>query len=413
VTGRIVDRLAPLAVLVAGVGVCLLRSPLALVHPELYAEDGHVWFQQAYNSGWFVPLEVAHTGYLQTFPRLVADLGLHVPLERVPLLFVVFAVAAQVLPAGFVASKRLASVVPSRWLRLLLAAAYLALPNSREVNANLTNAQWHLALLAVLVVLAEPATGAWRVADVLAVGLSGLTGPYCIALLPVAAIVSAVRRRRWSLVLLAEVGAVAVIQLYELATSSRGHFAGLGVTWRRFVEIAGDEIVGGTVLGQPRQLEILRSHDDLVLSTVMLAGGELLAVAAAAFGPLELKMLNLFAACVVGASLLTPVGSLSEPQWLALAFDPQMRYWFFPTVALVADAVWLATRRRPRGVTLVGLAAVVATAALAVPADWSYRPLPRVDWRAEIRAFDAAPPGEPFVFSIVPARWKMTLNKRA
>jgi hypothetical protein len=354
---------------------------------------------------------VPHTGYLQTFPRLVADVGLLLPIERVPALFVVFAVIAQVLPAAFVVSRRMAGVVPSRTVRVLLAAVYLALPNSREVNANLTNAQWHVALLAVLVVLSCPPKGLGRAYDVVVVALSGLTGPFCIALLPVAAAVFLVRRSRWSVAVLTEIAATAAIQLYELATANRGHFAGLGASWRRLAEIFGSEIVGGTFLGQTTQMKALRGSDPVEISVILLAAGALLASAAVAFGPLELRLFNLFALLVIGASLLDPVASIRQPQWLVLAFDPQMRYWFFPTLALLADAVWLATLRRSQGVALVGAALLVASAGLAMRADWSYRALPRVDWRAEIRAFDAAPAGRPFVFDIVPRNWKMILVK--
>lgn len=408
---RSVDRLVPALVLVAGFLTCLSRSPLAILHPELYAEDGHVWFADAYNRGWFAPLEDPHTGYLQTFPRLVADVGLVVPLQRVPSLFVIVAVIVQVLPAAFLASRRLAAVVPRRSLRLLLAAVYLAVPNSREVNANLTNAQWHLGLLAVLVVLAAPGDGAWRAFDVVVVALSGLTGPFCLALLPIAGIAHLARRHRWSLVLVAETGVVAAVQLYELATSQRGHYAALGANARRLLEILGSQIVGGTFLGQAAQSKALTAGSSVGLCVLLVVAGALLAGAATAFGPLELRLFNLFAALVLGASLLSPVASDVKQQWLALAFDPQMRYWLFPTLALLADAVWLATWTRPRGLAVLGVALLLGSATFAMRGDWSYRALPRVDWAAEVRAFATAPAGHAFVFDIAPARWKMTLVK--
>jgi hypothetical protein len=402
----------PVLVLAAGLLVCLARSPLAIFHPELYAEDGHVWFANAYNQGWFAPLEVPHTGYLQTFPRLVADVGLLVPIARVPLLFVLVAIVVQVLPAAFVASRRMADAIPLRSVRLLLAAAYLVVPNSREVNANLTNAQWHLGLLAVLVVLASPATGAWRAFDVAVVAMSGLTGPYCVALLPVAGVVYLARRRRWSLVLLVLTAGVAAIQLFELATSPRGHYAALGMSPLRFVQILGSQVVGGTFLGQATQSRTLTASDSVELCIALLVAGTVLAGVAVAFGPLELRLFNLFAVLVLGASLLSPVASDVKQQWLALAFDPQMRYWLFPTLALLADALWLATRARPRGAAVVGVALLVVAAGFAVREDWSYRTLPRVDWAAEVHAFAAARPRQRFVFDIAPAGWKMVLFKQ-
>ena len=90
----------------------------------------------------------------------MADLGLLVPLGRLPLLFVLVAVPVQVMPAALVASRRFATLVPSFSVRLLLALTYLLIPNSAEVNSNLTNAQWHLALLAFMVVVADE-EGRW------------------------------------------------------------------------------------------------------------------------------------------------------------------------------------------------------------------------------------------------------------
>ena len=408
---RLLDGAVPVLAAVAGVLVCTSRSFAALAHPELWAEDGRDWFAGAYNRGWFAPLLEPHTGYLQTFPRLVADLGLLVPLGRLPLLFVLVALVVQVLPAVVVVTRRFAHVVPSRPLRLVLAAAYLCVPNSREVNLNLTNAQWHLGLLAVLVVLAAPGGRAWRVADVALVVVSGLTGPFCIALVPVAAAVAWARRTGWSLVLATGVAACAAIQLVELAGSPRGHYGPLGASWPRLVEILGGEVAGGTFLGQTTLTAVLTGAHALAVCTALCVAGAVLAGAALLLGPLELRLFNLFAGLVLAASLLTPVVSVARPQWLALVDDGQMRYWLYPTLALVADALWLAARVRPRPALAAGVVLVASLAVLGIPQDWRYRPLGRIDWQAEVVAFDRAPAGSRFTFAIDPHPWTMVLVK--
>ncbi len=120
---------------------------------------------------------------------------------QVPLLFMAVALAVQALPAAFLASKRYAHLMPDYRIRLLVATAYLVVPNSWEINVNLTDAQWHLGLLAVLVVLAVPSTGGWRIFDVAVIVLSGLTGPFGISVVVVAAIYYYRRRKTWTLVL--------------------------------------------------------------------------------------------------------------------------------------------------------------------------------------------------------------------
>jgi hypothetical protein len=96
----------------------------------------------------------------------------------------------QVAPALFLLSSRLDDVAPLPG-RAGLALAYLLIP-SFELDANLTNAQWHLAVLATLVVVARARRGwTWRGFDVVAMVLSALTGPFGFLLILLA-------RQRWT-----------------------------------------------------------------------------------------------------------------------------------------------------------------------------------------------------------------------
>ena len=64
------------------------RSPRLLTHAQFYAEDGTIWFAQAYNDGWLHSLLLPQAGYLNTMPRLAAGLALLVPLTWAPLVMV-------------------------------------------------------------------------------------------------------------------------------------------------------------------------------------------------------------------------------------------------------------------------------------------------------------------------------------
>src|ERR1039457_6186574 len=76
------------------------RRPDAIFHSQFYAEDGHVWFADAYNLGWWPALFRTWTGYFLTLPRLAAALALLVPLLRAPLLLNIVAICIQALPAS-------------------------------------------------------------------------------------------------------------------------------------------------------------------------------------------------------------------------------------------------------------------------------------------------------------------------
>lgn len=404
------DVVAVAVLSVVGVLVTYARCPVTLRHPELYAEDGAFWFANAYDNGPLRPLLWAHTGYLQTFPRLVADVGLLVPLRRLPLLFVAVAVVVQVLPAGVVASRRFATVIPSFPVRLAFAAAYLLVPNSQEVNANLTNAQWHLALLAFLVVVADAGGAWWAVFDVVVVVLCALTGPFAIVLGPLAAVAYLVRRRRWTGILAALLCLGGVVQLVSLLVSPRGTFAPLGVGLGRFAEIVGGQVVGGTVIGSASSTV---AHP--VACVLLLAGGAAVGALALWKGPMELRLFNVFALALLVSALVSPVASVTTDQWVVLAHDAGARYWFFPTLALLADLLWLAGRTRLwRGAPAAAASAVLVLAvALGVRTSFSYVPItPRPNWAAEVASFQRLPPGRPYTFEIVPTGVAMTLVRK-
>lgn len=405
------DRLLPLLVLFAGLAASAWRNPSRLSHPALWAEDGAIWFQNAYNRGWARPLLQAHTGYLQSFPRLIADIGLLLPLRDLPLLFLVVALLVQTLPAALLVSHRFSDLVPSRTVRLILAACYVAIPNSSEVNANLTNAQWHLGLLSVLVLLAQPGGRLWQIFDVLVVLLSGLTGPFCLALLPVSLVMVVLRRQRWSVVLSVLVGLCSAVQAYELASSARGHFGPLGITWARLVEILGGQIVAGSLFGSNLLAKLQNGPHFLAWSDALLVLGALVVCYVMVRAPLELRLFNLFVGFVLAASLLTPVATGKKAQWLVLSLDPSIRYWFFPALALSFDIIWLVFATGPRTARALGVVLLLALCCLALRVDWSYRPLRQLNWAAQVQRFASKKSGTRFTFVIDPKAWHMTLIK--
>lgn len=373
-----------------------------------------MWFNNAYNHGWFSPLLQPHTGYLQTFPRLVADLGLLVPLRRLPALFTLVALGVQVLPAVVLVSRRCARLVPQFWVRVVLAVLYLAVPNSSEINVNLTNAQWHLAVLALLVVLAGRAGKLWTAFDVAVIVLSGLTGPFVLALLPVAAVVWYRRRERpWVPVLVAGLAAIQLLELV-LNPSGRAHLGPLGITGRRTVEILGGQMVGSTVFGNASVASPAAAHRFLVISIVCAVVGAVVVALVLWRAPLELKLLNGFVALVSAGSLATPVVAATGSQWQILTTHPNLRYWFLPALVVLVDLVWLAGQRRMLhgAVAVLGAAIMAVTVVVGVRTDFRIAPLPKPDWAAEVAAFAKVPKGTVFQFQIAPSGFPMSLVKR-
>ena len=400
------------------VGGCLLawvRSPAVLLHPALWAEDGPVFFQSAYNLGWHASLIQTSAGYLGVLPRVGADLGLLVPLEQLPLFFALAALVVQVLPAVFLASRRMAHVVPDVRVRLLLAAVYLLMPNSSEINVRWVNGQWHMAVLAILIVLASPARGWWwRVFDVVALALSCLTGPFVLSLVIVAAIVLWRTRQRWTMVLTAVAAVTGALQVIALLTSHRPAHGPVGATVVRAFELLGGRMLGTTLFGSATSTSSVYLGHLLVISVAIVVVATAVVLAAVVRGPFELKMFNLWAGMALAGSLASPLVTLTGSQWQALIGNVGSRYWYFPSLAFVADLIWLAGRRG-RWVRVGASAAVallVVFAAFGVREDFRYPVVTSPNWAAAVRSFDEGPAGRPYAFPLAPSGWTMVLVKK-
>jgi hypothetical protein len=86
--------------------VLVSRRPDVLFNAQFWAEDGKMWYADAYNLGVLQPFLHPAAGYFDTFPRLAALASLLLPLGVVPLLFSCIAIVFQVLPAQFLLSSR-------------------------------------------------------------------------------------------------------------------------------------------------------------------------------------------------------------------------------------------------------------------------------------------------------------------
>ena len=179
------------------------------------------------NQGWWAGVCSTYEGYHHVFPRLGAALALLVPLTMAPLALNLIAIAVQALPANLLLSSR-SSAWGSVRFRALLAAVYLALPNTREMLNNISQDQWPLTLCAFLLLVASrPKSVAARLFDLSILLLCGLTGPQCIFLFPLALFLAWKLRDRWLLFAAGVLAATCLVQAWGLLTggfSSRPRF---------------------------------------------------------------------------------------------------------------------------------------------------------------------------------------------
>jgi hypothetical protein len=174
------------------IAILYIRKPDSFRNPQLNAEDGTVFFAQEYNLGLRAHLQPS-AGYLHEAPRLIASLSGLFPYRFAPALFNGFALLAILLLVAKLHSPRLD--LPFAWAFAL--ATVLVPQLTAEVFLSLTNVQWVLALVLLLVAVQEPPqTLEQAVSDWLIVFLAGLTGPFAPLVLPIF-VVRAWRARFW------------------------------------------------------------------------------------------------------------------------------------------------------------------------------------------------------------------------
>jgi hypothetical protein len=396
-------------ILAVSVMLVVSHRPDALLNPQFWAEDGTLWYAQAHNLGWWNVFFQPESGYLCVLTRITAGLAQLVPLAAAPLLFNLVAIFFQVLPVNFFLSSRFASLARLRD-RLLLSFLYLALPNSFGVNANITNALWHLALLACLVILASPACSLlWRCFDVGTLVLSSLTGPFAIMLWPLAAVAWGWKRRsRWTAALLALLTAGALLQtVVYLRTGSTARIQGsLGASPLLLAKILATQVFGAALMGK----NTLPYRHSYTLHAVLIAiAGIAVFLYALWKARWELKLFIVFAGVVLTAALSNPMAP--PPKWQALLTAWGERYWFVPMLAFVAALVWMVGSDRPRNVRMIASTALLLMS-IGVVRDWRHLRFVDLHFDDYARQYSDLPRGSSLTVPLNPPGWSMTLTKR-
>jgi hypothetical protein len=389
------------------------RCPTVLSRARFWGEDGWVWYPQCYAKGWRCLL-IDQSSYLQTLSRVVALFSQVVPLTDAPKVFALAALLMQAAPAIFLLSPRLSGAIPARPVRVGLALLLVAIPGMSEVYVNLTNAQWHLALLAFLVLCSAPAaTWPERIFDTLVLLLGGLSGPFAPLLLPVALLWLWLQRDPWQIWRLVLVAATAAIQMSLIIAhhaSRDPNGPGLGWSLERLINIVVTDILGVAAFGRTAIIyhhwsvgQGWLSNGSLVatiLAGCILAGALILGIIAFLRGPWLLRAFLIFTGLEF-ASSLTEGLALVQPLWVAMEGWIGMRYYFHPIAAWLAVVVTLVCDRHP-ALRTIGAVLMALTLVFAIPADWKLPKLGKTAFHQEAKAFEKAPPGTMMAFPIAP-----------
>lgn len=400
-------------VFVVGLLVLFARKPDSLLNPQFWAEDGRNWYADAYNLGSIAALFTTEAGYYQTISRLVAAASLWFPLEYAPLVFNASAILIQVGVAMFIVSERCKPILEDIKARYLMALTYLLLPNSWEVFGNLTNSQWHLALLVCLmIVAAEPATRLGRGFDLGVTALAAVSGPFCLLLLPIACVQTYLVRSRHKATIAVILALGCLVQAYGLLTTTREVQSALGASFDLFVQIVGRHIVLGPLVGVRgfARLQSLGLWGSAAAGIATISG---LAVAFYLFAKAsaQIRLIMLYAAMICVTALAWPAVTLEPGQWAVIANNPTaLRYWFVPGFAFCLSLIFLLFKQETKVARYVS-ASLMLVCLYGVIKDFRIDPLKDLEFRSRAAEFESAPSGTVVTIPINPD-WKMELTKK-
>ena len=402
--------LSPRGLLIAFALVLLAlfsRMPSLFLHPQFYAEDGAVWYSQAYNLHWLRSLEVQQAGYLQTLPRLVVGVVLFFPMLWAPLLMNLAGAIVQALPVTALLSRRCSTWGPMH-LRLLMAVAYVGIPNVPEIHIVLTNSMWHLVVLQLFIAFGTPPrTTLARISDFILFFIGAISGPFCMLMIVPVALHWWLRRERRTLVILAVMFVGSIIQAILVHLHPRAPGMPLGAGLVPFMRLLGGSIFTGAMAG----LHVRAPFRPVPVLLIATLGGLTVIAWGLQRAPLALRLYALFAAITLAASLKDPLIYGPLPRWSLLAYDVGCRYWFYPALLFLWSAIWCFLRKDFPLARYAG-SAVLLVLICGMARNWSYGHWPNSQYSLYVERFQHAKHGEEVIIPIYPEGWKVDLIKR-
>ena len=396
-------------ILAAIVLLIAARKPESFTHPQFYAADGGVFFQDAFNHG-AGALFKTYAGYLVLMPRVIALAASWFPLRFAPLLYNVGALGVMLWLTWKLMSPRLK-------LRRggLLALSLALLPHTGEVFASLANVQWITALFLLVLLFQDAPRTSWELLGDAAMFLAAaMTGPFVILAVPFFLIRSLDgnwRTERLRFVLIVGVAMFAAIQVLAIKLNKQP-LLGAAPDWRTWPRIAGARIAG-TLFLPPTVSAHIPSWALLAISALLPAGlvamrfraAESAAVSASppSNDLLALVLLLSFGALVMLASFWKLGGTAHTLVFPANADQ----YFFIPKLMIVWSAIqctdirgWCA--RWSQG--MLGLALLASVVSFQAPS-----PGAPADWPETAARIER---GELTDIAIKPAGWLIHLQHR-
>lgn len=398
-----------------------MRRPDIITNPQFWAEDGKVWYAQAYNLGVLNSILLPQDGYYQTISKLVAGISLNFSIASAPLVFNIAGLLIRSSLVIFILSRRMSCLDMAT--RCIVATFIVLMPHLQEVHANITNTHWYLATYLFFVLISDKSESIlWRCHDYIVLVLSGLSGPFAIFLAPVILfrVLSSVKidmsgawikqffksitLYEWCFALVCTVQLIAILMTQSSARSP----AELGASIQTFSNIASSKIFIGFILSE-HDAKILWSYEllNLVATTVGIA----FLVYCFVKSDWRVKGMIVFPVLMLAAALAKPMISLTQPQWPQIQLGAGQRYFVITSIFWVL-ILSSAFRSFGRKVHIVYLIAFLSVALPSFYKNFNIGPFPDNRWDKQVVIYKDAKPGEYLRLSTALDAWKVAIKKK-
>ncbi len=182
-----------LAILLMFAALVIARIPAIILQGRFWAEEGQIFFANAWTMPWWKALFATHTGYLNLVANVSGLLARYlVPLPVAPIVTATIALVIQCLPVVLILWGR-AEWLQQRAVAVLAVLLILAPSSSEEVWLNSINSMNHLALAAGIILALEASAGRLALTGAI-LALAGLSSPASWVLAPLFALRALVER---------------------------------------------------------------------------------------------------------------------------------------------------------------------------------------------------------------------------
>jgi len=395
----------------------------AVTSPGFWAEDGVYWYKEAYSAvNPIMPFFITKLGYLQVNARLGGYISQFFDIAYAPLVFNIFALFFQILPPLFFLSTRFQQIVPKLQIRILLGLAYIGLLGTEETHLNLTNSQWSLSILMFLIIIAAP-TGKnilWKIFDVIALLLAGLSGPFVFIAFPIAiAYAFLINKLKIIWLRIAVLSFTFVIQLYayfNIVPDIPRSKEELGANLLDLFRIISWNVFTSGILGPIGVIHGPHYSYNIFISVLLpIAIGFIgLAILSYVFykAQIEMKFLLIFSFSVLAAGLISPQVSINTPQWSVMAEGGGSRYCLLPKLAWMVSLFWVLFCADKKIIRSVAGVLLIVYVLIGIPRNWVFYKYTDYHFKSQVEEFNQLKTGEQYTFIINPGKMEMILNKK-